>query len=109
MRVGKQLLTIDLTNVTMKEADDYIVGILQDMLKKGQVEDNRRILKVKLTLNNKINKYGNEYQGYTIINIYIKELMKINVNTDPKNINLMKLCKNINEYFDIAYLYVCQS
>lgn len=106
MRIGKQLLTIDLTNVTIKEADNYIIGILQDMIKKGQVENNRRILKVRLTLN-KINKYGNEYQEHTTINIRIKKLMKINVNAEPKNISLMNLCRNFNEYFNIMYLYAC--
>ena len=107
MRIGKQLLTIDLTNVTIKEADNYIIGILQDMVKKGQVEENKRILKVRLTLNNKINEYGYKYQGHTTINIYIKELMKINVNAEPKNIDLMNLCRSIDEYLNITYLYVC--
>lgn len=107
MRIGKQLLTIDLTSVTIKEADNYIIGILQDMVKKGQVEENKRILKVRLTLNNKIDEYGNEYQGHTTINIYIKKLMKINVNAEPKNIDLMNLCRSINEYLNIKYLYVC--
>lgn len=107
MRIGKQLLTIDLTNVTIKEADNYIIGILQNMVKKGQVEDNKRILKVRLTLNNKIDKYGNEYQGHTTINIYIKELMKINVNAKPRNIDLMNLCRSFDDYFNIMYLYAC--
>ena len=104
MRIGKQLLTIDLTDVNVKEADNYVIGILQDMVKKEQVENNKRILKVRLTLN-KINRYGNECQEHTTINIYIKKLMKINVYAEPKNISLMNLCRNFNEYFNIMYLY----
>lgn len=92
MRHGTMHKTIDLTDINFfDDMEEIIVRELQWMIVKGEFNNNKRVLKLRLITTNNINSYGYTYTKVKNITLSIKKIMKININIDPKYIDLNTL------------------
>lgn len=92
MRHGTMHKTIDLTDINFfDDMEKIIVRELQWMIVKGEFNNNKRVLKLRLITTNNINSYGYTYTKVKNITLSIKKIMKININIDPKYIDLNTL------------------
>ena len=80
MRFGKQTVEIDLTDVKagrfLENAERYILDIVVNMVRKNQIDTDRRILEIKVRRTTP-NRYGNDVMRIIKLKVYMKLLLKI--------------------------------
>lgn len=74
MRHGTMHKTIDLTDINFfDDMEEIIVRELQWMIVKGEFNNNKRVLKLRLITTNNINSYGYTYTKVKNITLSIKK------------------------------------
>ena len=110
MRFGKQTVEIDLTDVKagrfLENAERYILDIVVNMVRKNQIDTDRRILEIKVRRITP-NRYGNDVMRTIKLKAYIKLLLKINPNASINYLDLSDYLtiRSLDLLFELDKLY----
>lgn len=87
MRIGKMHMTLDISSVDWLHRTEFIIRKLQKMVKNNEFNNNKRFLVIKLIAEER-NDFGYVQQKEMTIKFSIKEILKINPEAKPQDINL---------------------